>query len=286
MQQGAILPRLILDLVLTTECLSILRFGHLCPTSRLSSLYLHIGRLCSSRLCSDDHGPPAAVPSTPSFIPSLPTISAKSAPGAKTTPDAPLQVLQETSYAPLQVITATDTSAGTTPRSLSAQHDSTAPDSALPNALSSSRVRSSGTGEGDYGEQTQDNLLFDDGHPSFPVVLRPDPVQSFPLECFVQSTRSMSNQSDHVIRPDETYLYPHRLSRHCYGPTPVVSATPPPLSPFPPNLSRSAPGAVKPAPLPVHTAPHTTAGFPTRFRLLLRIRRVPMNLSTPLLQME
>jgi hypothetical protein len=136
------------------------------------------GRLCSSRLWSFDHGAPPAVPSTPSFIPFLPTISATSTPGAKTTSNAPLQVLHETSDAPLQVITAPHPSTGTTPRSLSAQHDSTAPDSALPNALFSSRVRSSGTGEGDYGEQTQDNLFFDDGLTSFPAV-RPDLVQFF-----------------------------------------------------------------------------------------------------------
>jgi hypothetical protein len=178
MQRGAILPRLILGLVPTTECLPILRFVDLCPTNRLSSFYLHLGRLCSSRLWSFDHSAPPAVPSTPSFIPFLPTISATSTPGAKTTSNAPLQVLHETSDAPLQVITAPHPSTGTTPRSLSAQHDSTAPDSALPNALFSSRVRSSGTGEGDYGEQTQDNLFFDDGLTSFPAV-RPDLVQFF-----------------------------------------------------------------------------------------------------------
>jgi hypothetical protein len=111
MQRGAILPRFILDLVSTTECLSILRFGDLCPTSRLSSFYLHLGRLCSSRLRSFDHSAPPAVPSTPSFIPFVPTISVTSTPCAKTTSDAPLQVLHEISDAPLQVITAPHPSA-------------------------------------------------------------------------------------------------------------------------------------------------------------------------------
>jgi hypothetical protein len=174
-------------------------------------------------------------------------------------------VLHEISDAPLQVITAPHPPTGTTPRSLSAQHDSTAPDSALPNALFSSRVRSSGTGEGDYGEQTQDNLFFDDGLTSFPAV-RPDLVQFFPLEYNVQSTRSMPNQSDHVIPLDEAHLYPpHRLCRDYYGPPSGIPATPPPLSPYLPNLARSVPGAVKPAPLPVHKAAHTTAEFSTRF---------------------
>jgi hypothetical protein len=100
MQRGAILPRLTLDLVPTTECLSILRFNHLCPTSRLSSFFLPL-----------DPGAPPAVPSTPSFIPFLPTISAKSTPGAKTPYDAPLQLLQGTSDALLQVITAPHPSA-------------------------------------------------------------------------------------------------------------------------------------------------------------------------------
>jgi hypothetical protein len=164
LQQGAVLPRLILYLVPTTECpdlLSILHSGHLCP-SRLSSLCLYLGCLCSSRLSSLDHGPPSAAPSTPFFIPLFPTtVSAKSTPGvAKATSDAPLQVLKETSDASLQVITAPPTSAGTTPRSLSAEHDSTAPDSALPYALSSSRVRSSGTGHPDLLQFFFWNALF------------------------------------------------------------------------------------------------------------------------------
>jgi hypothetical protein len=187
-------------------------------------------------------------------------------------------VLQETSDAPLKVITAPHTSAGTIPRSLSTQHDSTAPDSALPPALFSSRVPSSGTGEGNYGEQTQDNLIFDDGRTSFPVVLRPDPVHSFPLECSVQS--------DYVIPPGETHLYPHRLSREYYGPPPVVSATPPPLR----HSQRIYLYRLQvlsslrhnrcirlDTPLP---------DFLHIFRLLLWIRWLPMNLSTPLLPVE
>jgi hypothetical protein len=44
MQRGAILPCLILNLVPTTECFSILRLGDLCPTRRLSSFYLLLFR--------------------------------------------------------------------------------------------------------------------------------------------------------------------------------------------------------------------------------------------------
>ncbi len=156
--------------------------------------------------------------------------------------------------------------------------DSTAPDSALPHALFSSRVPSSGTGEGNDGNQTQDNLLFDDGHTSFPVVLRSDPVHSFPLECSVQS--------DYVIPPGETYLYPHRLSRDYYGPPPVVSATPPPL--------RHSKRICLYRLLVLSSLRHNRCirldtllpDFLHVFRRLLRIQRLPMNLSTPLLPVE
>jgi hypothetical protein len=70
-----------------------------------------------------------------SFIFSLPTISAQSAPGAtKTIANTPLSPLM-----------ALDTTTGTTTRSLLVRHDSTAPYSASPNELFSSRLRSSGT---------------------------------------------------------------------------------------------------------------------------------------------
>jgi hypothetical protein len=58
------------------------------------------------------------------------------------------------------LITAPHTSAGTTPRYLSAQYDSMAPDSALPNALFPSRVRASESWEGNYVEQTMGTLRF------------------------------------------------------------------------------------------------------------------------------
>jgi hypothetical protein len=66
------------------------------------------------------------------LIPSLPTISVQSAPGAAKT----------TSNAPLQVLTASHTSAGPTTRSLPTQNDSSVPS----NALFSSGERSTGTG--------------------------------------------------------------------------------------------------------------------------------------------
>jgi hypothetical protein len=73
-----------------------------------------------------------------SFILSLQTISAQSAPGATKT----------IAYAPLSALMALDTTTGTTTRSLLVRYDSTAPYSASPNELFSYRVRSSGTGEG------------------------------------------------------------------------------------------------------------------------------------------
>ena len=87
----------------------------------------------------------ASLPSTgttlrTSFIPSLPTISTQSAPGTAKT----------TSNALLQVLTARDTYAGPTTRSLPAQQDSSAPYSALPKEVISFR-----TGEGNSAKQSK-----------------------------------------------------------------------------------------------------------------------------------
>jgi hypothetical protein len=101
------------------------------PTSACPDLVfvLHLGNLCPSRLSSCLGGPPSIAPSTPSPIPSLPTISAQTAPGAaKTTSNATF---------------------GTTTRSLPARNDSSAP----PNVFFPSEVRSTGTGEGNSAEQ-------------------------------------------------------------------------------------------------------------------------------------
>jgi hypothetical protein len=181
MQRGAILPRLILDLVPTTECLSIIRFGHLC---RLSSFYLHLGRLCSSRVWSFDHGaPPAVVYSVLS----------------DNTSDAPLQVLQETSDAPLKVITAPHPSAGTTPRSLSAHLDSTVPDSALPNAPFSSPITFFwNRGRELWRADSRPSSLRRITHFVSSGASRPSAIISFGMQCSVDSY--------HVIPLDETHL--------------------------------------------------------------------------------
>jgi hypothetical protein len=112
------------------------------------SIDAKLDRLLTSRRCNTPLSvAPASIGTTlrSSFILSLSTISAQSAPGAtKTIANAPLSPLM-----------ALDTTTGTTTRSLPIRHDSTAPYSASPNALFSSRVRSSGTGEGYSAEQAQ-----------------------------------------------------------------------------------------------------------------------------------
>jgi hypothetical protein len=116
---------------------------------------------------------PADSPVATMAIPSLPSISAQSAPGAAVTTSS-------------------------TTRSLPARHDSSAP----PHALFSSGVRSLGTGEGKSAEQTRNG-----GHSPSPATY-PKPVQSSTSERSVtqsvQSTRVASNRSDHAIPPSVT----------------------------------------------------------------------------------